>query len=57
MRANNDAPKCACPCCGTSIKNNNGHPGQAATIRAGSGNPVDWRDSLRPFLGLYVFKG
>ncbi len=29
----------------------------AAEIPAGVRRPVDWTDGLRPFLGLYIFKG
>ena len=49
---------CCCPCCGLDTNNHDAGGGsQSGRFPAPGGHQVDWTDSLRPFLGFYVFKG
>ena len=47
---------CLCPCCGTDT-NNHDAGGGSQSDPTPVGHKVNWTDSLRPFLGFYVFKG
>jgi hypothetical protein len=46
------------PCCGPDTNNNDAGGGsQSDPFPRPAGHEVNWTDSLRPFLGFYVFKG